>query len=153
MSKALLAACLLGVLTAGPADGRQAKHNRRLPNIEKEITTLEARRIKALTEADIAALEPIFADDLTYTHASGWTQNKSEFIETIRSGKLRYLSIEPANEQVRSYGTTVVGTGRAVVKVRLEGKEETLQLRFIEVYVKRRGRWQMVAWQSTRLTP
>lgn len=146
-----LALCLSSILAAGAAYARQAKRAPGFPGAEREITGLDARRFKAMTEGDVAALEPILADELTYTHASGWTENKAEFIETIRSLKLRYLSIQPANEKVRSYGATAVGTGRATFKVRLEGEEETIPLRFTEIYVRRRGRWQLVAWQSTRL--
>jgi Domain of unknown function (DUF4440) len=151
--KILSALLLSSVLFAGAAEGRQARRARKPPDLSEVITTLEARRFKAMTEADLVTLERILGDDLTYTHTDGRTESKAEFIETLRSGKLRYLSIEPANEKVRSYGTTAVGTGRAVIKVRSDGKETTLQIRFIDVYLRRHGRWQLVAWQSTRLTP
>ena len=141
------------VLFAGAAGARQGRHARKSSDMSEAITLLEARRFKAMIEGDLVSLNRMLGDDLTYTHASGWTQSKSELLESLRSGNLRYLSMEPANEKVRSYGTTVVGTGRAVFKVRLNGKELNVQLRFIDVYVRRQGRWQLVAWQSTRLSP
>lgn len=141
------------VLSFGVAGARQVRHSRTASSLSEVITSLEARRFKAMTEGDLAALDRMLGDDLTYTHATGWTQSKSELLESLRSGKLRYLSIEPANEKIRSYGTTAVGTGRAVFKVRADGKETDLQLRFIDVYARRHGRWQLVAWQSTRLNP
>jgi hypothetical protein len=32
-----------------------------------------------------------------------------------------------------------------------EGRDLSLELRFTDVYVQRGGRWQMVAWPSTRI--
>jgi Domain of unknown function (DUF4440) len=147
---ALMISCFL---FAGLAEARGGRREQKRSNLSATILALEARRFKAMTEADLTALDQILADDLTYTHASGWTQSKSELIEALRSGKLRYLSIEPAGEKVRAFGGGAVGTGRAVFKVRLNGKEMNVQLRFLDVYVLRRGRWQLAAWQSTRLTP
>jgi hypothetical protein len=139
------------ILAAQGAPARQPAKLSQGATVEKAITAREVQRFHAMTENDLAALTPILADDLSYTHANGWTQTKTEFLDTLRQGKLRYLSIEPASIQVHSYGTAAVVTGRAAFKVRSEGKEEGFQLRFIDVYVKRHGRWQMVAWQSTRL--
>jgi len=139
------------ILAAEGAPGRQPAKLSQGATVEKEITAMEVLRFHAMTEDDLAALTPILGNDLSYTHANGWTQTKTEFLDTLRTGKLRYLSIEPASIQVRGYGTAAVVTGRAAFRVRSEGKEDGFQIRFIDVYVKRHGRWQMVAWQSTRL--
>jgi len=53
---------------------------------------------------------------------------------------------------VRVYAATAVVTGQAAVEIKVNGQAKNLQIRFIDVYVKREGHWQMVAWQSTRLT-
>lgn len=151
MRRILSVVCFLFLGLAGSAGAQQPAKARQRVNPENEIAGVEARRFRAMTEGDLAALQGMLGDELTYTHANGWTQTKSEFIEMIRSKQLQYVAIEPANIQVRSYGTAAVATGRAELTVRSEGKEESLQVRFIDVYVRRRGRWQMVAWQSTRL--
>jgi uncharacterized protein DUF4440 len=151
VTKALFAACLVAFCAADHAAARQVRRPSRPSSIEKEISTLEARRFRAMTEGDLVALDSILADDLTYTHSNAVTQNKAEFIEALRSGKLRYLSIEVANETIRAYGTSAVGTGRANVKVNSEGKLMTMELRFTDVFAKIGGKWRLVAWQSTRL--
>jgi hypothetical protein len=149
----LCALLLSNFLFTCVAAGRQARRNGKSPALSETITVLEARRFKAMVEADLVTLDRILAGDLTYTHSNGLTQSKSEFLEALRAEKLRYLSIEPANEKVRGYGATAVGTGRAVVKVQSDGRDITIQLRFTDVYVQRHGRWQLAAWQSTRLAP
>ena len=138
------ASCLL---LAGDALGESSTNAK----TEKAIQDLEMRRFTAMVEADVATLESLLASDMTYSHSSGWTQTKSEFIGSIRSRELEYKEIKPDALQVRAYGSTAVVTGRAQVRTKSKGQENSLELRFLDVYVKRKGKWQMVAWQSARL--
>jgi ketosteroid isomerase-like protein len=135
------------VFVAGAALAASASHAK----IEKAIEDLEMRRFKAMVEADFTTLESLLAADMSYSHSSGWTQTKSEFIGSLRSRELEYKEIKPDALQVRVYGSTAVVTGRAQVKTQSKGQENTVELRFLDVYVKRKGKWQMVAWQSARL--
>jgi len=116
----------------------------------QEILAADDRRFAAMVQGDQAALDGLLADDLTYTHSSGQLETKTQFLESLRSGKLRYLSAEPADREVRLYGDVAVVTGRATVKASMDGKELLLPLRFTEVWVKRGGAWKLAAWQSTR---
>jgi hypothetical protein len=50
-------------------------------------------------------------------------------------------------------GCTAVMTGRGAFLVELDGKEMTVDLRFTNVWARRDGAWQMVAWQATRIPP
>jgi ketosteroid isomerase-like protein len=120
-------------------------------NLDSEVRNLEARRFRALTEADVPALERLLSDDLIYTHASGWRQTKTEFLASVRSGEVLYHSFASDDVHVRDYGNVVLATGHAAAKVRAKGQELNVSLLFLEAYVKQDGRWQLVAWQSTRL--
>ncbi len=117
----------------------------------EEIRQREARRFEAVVRGDVAALDEILSDDLTYTHATGVHETKAEFIAKLKSGQLKYESLTPEDMLVRVYGTTGVVTGVARVKVQVKGEPLSFQLRFTDVYVKKDNRWQMVAWQATRL--
>lgn len=116
------------------------------------VRAADAARIKATTTNDFPALEAILADDLTYTHSSGVTDTKAQFLTALKTGRSRYTSITPQDVVVRVYGLAAVVTGRAAVSVVVDGKPSDIQLRFTSVYVQRDGRWQFAAWQSTRLT-
>ena len=101
--------------------------------------------------ADYAALDRLLADDLTYTHSTAKLDTKATYLEPLVSGRTRYQSLEPSDVQVRVYGTTGVVTGILRSVALVAGKESRTDMRFTNVWVQRDGRWQMVAWQSTRL--
>jgi len=112
-----------------------------------EILELENRRIEAMTKGDTQALEEILADDLIYTHTTARLDTKASFIESIKSGRTNYKSVERKDVEVRQLGDTAVVTGHAKFHV----GDNTFEARFTDVYAKRNGAWQMVAWQSTRV--
>ncbi|MEE8056204.1 MAG: nuclear transport factor 2 family protein [Gammaproteobacteria bacterium] len=112
-----------------------------------EIIALEDRRIEAMTKGDVQALEEILADDLIYIHTTARIDTKSSFIEAISSGRSNYRSVEREDVKVRQFGDSAVVTGHAKFHV----GDNKFEARFIDVYAKRNGAWQMVAWQSTRL--
>lgn len=115
------------------------------------IEQVERRRFAAMVAQDVATLEPMLAEELRYVHSNGQLENKPQFIETIRSGRLRYLAITVQELDVRTYGDVAVLDGLLTADAQAGNQPVKLTLRFIDVYVNRDGRWQLVAWQSTRL--
>lgn len=141
MKSATVIAVLAAAITAGAvAQDRGA-----------DVRTFEARRFEAMLRVDVAAVAACLGEDLSYTHSSGETETKAQFLETLRSGRIKYEQIEPGDVDVRLYGQTAVVTGRSTMHTRRDGQPQTFQIRFVEVDVERGGRWQMVAWQATRL--
>ena len=101
-----------------------------------------------MIDDDVATLEAILADDLTYGHSSGVVDTKAAYLEALRSGKTKYLSFDRLQSAVRVYGETAVVTGTATLSLR--GQAAPFTLRYTLVYVLRDRQWRMVAWQSTR---
>ena len=118
-------------------------------SLENRILSLEAKRIEAMVKKDIATLDALLADDLTYTHSGGTTDTKASFITLIKE-RGRYQGVDYSNTQVIPFagGTTVVVRGRA--QIRLEGVAGYPVL-FLDVWALRDGAWKMVAWQATRI--
>ena len=117
------------------------------------VSRHEAQRFQAQQAADVQALDHLLAPDLSYAHSSGKVDTKASFIEGIRAGTLRYVTIAPAEDvDVRIYDNTAVVTGHLHLTVVISGQEVKLHLRYTDVWVRRSGSWQMVAWHSTRLT-
>ena len=116
------------------------------------LVTLDQRRADAQIQRDMATLDNLLGDDLTYIHASGLVQDKSEFIADLKSGKRQYKSIKYSDVNVRMLQNAAVITARNDITVTSDGKDNDLSVRITEVYAKRSGRWQLIAYQSTRLT-
>jgi len=110
----------------------------------------QAARLKATIDADIETLETYLADDLTYSHNTGWVETKSEYLATIESETLNYLSATPRNVEVRIYGDIAVLTGLADMSGLLRGEPVSLTIRFLEVSRRVGDSWQLTAWQSVR---
>ncbi|CAN5576151.1 nuclear transport factor 2 family protein [soil metagenome] len=115
------------------------------------VRDAEARRLRALVASDYEALDLLLADELTYTHTTAKVDDKAAYLEPLRSGRTRYTSLEPEGVQVRTFGSTAVVTGTIRSVALVAGKESRTHMRFTNVWVQRGGRWQMVAWQSTRM--
>jgi ketosteroid isomerase-like protein len=119
---------------------------------ESEVASVDIQRCEALTRGDVQALDHMLSKDLVYTHATGWRQTKAEFLASVRSGELRYHVFTMHTVSSHAYGNTVIVTGSASGKVLNKGQDLDVSLLFLEAYVKQEGRWQLVAWQSTRAT-
>jgi ketosteroid isomerase-like protein len=117
----------------------------------EQIQALDREWAQACVQADIAKLEQILSDDLTYTHSSGQTQNKAEFIATVREGKTRYRSIEFQQSSVHIYENSAVTNSEVRVNLTVEGKDVSVHPRFLHVWVKHDGRWQLAAHQGTKI--
>jgi Domain of unknown function (DUF4440) len=142
------AALVLGVCVASGAFAQQE----RTP-AEKEVLAVETARTAALVHSDVAALDRIMADNITYVHASGKVDTKASFLGAIRSGQLHYLAWMPVRLNVRAMGDTAVLDGEYAVRAvdrRVQEAPLDLDIFILTVYTRRDGRWQQIAWQSTR---
>ena len=116
-----------------------------------EALQAEDARYDAQIDDDFEALEQLIGKDLVYVHSSTVQDTKASFIESLRSGKVSYHSMERSNSKVRTFGNVAIITGKAVFEVTVRGKEKTLNLLFHSVWVKRESGVQFVSWQSTRI--
>ncbi len=116
-----------------------------------KIEALEHQRFEAMTTKNISFLKTVLADDLSYTHSNGLIEDKTAHLENIENGRLQYRSIQSEEMKVRLRRHTAVGTGIVNVTGVLNEKEFDIRLRYTDVYVKEKGKWRLVAWQSLKL--
>lgn len=119
--------------------------------VEREVLQADAARVKALVENDVGALEQLLGDDLTYVHSNGTLDTKASYIEALRSGRSRYLTMDMSETAVRALGDTALINARFEARVKVGDGEVNPRARVLIVYAKRDGRWQMVAWESTAI--
>ena len=115
------------------------------------IIDLDKKRMTAMAQKDVATLNTLLADDLVYTHSSARLDTKQSLIGAMESGSTVYTSVEPSDVKAQDLGDTVVLTGSCRISVTSGGRPNSFRVRFTDVYANKGGRWQMVAWQSTRL--
>ena len=117
---------------------------------KREIVALEKAWADAGPPRDVAAYERVLADDFIGQWADGSSSNKAETVESLRSSD-HYDDVTTLGElNVRFFNGTAVVNGRFSERATRGGKDLTGEYTFTDVWAKRDGRWQCVAFQSTR---
>ena len=114
------------------------------------IIDLDRKRMQAMANKDIDTLNTLLADDLIYTHSSARLDTKQSLIGNMESGSTVYTSVAPSDVKAIDCGDTVILTGSCRISVMSGGKPNSFGVRFTDVWANKGGKWQMVAWQSTR---
>ena len=141
MKRVLLIAVVAFV--SSPLALAQSKAERQILKLNKEYEEAIARR-------DASVHERLFAADYTYTPGNGNFMDRAEHMEFTKNGGLVVESLRSEDVRVRIYDNTAVVTGLWVSVDRRVSKELTeRKIRYILVYVRRDGRWQIVAEQRT----
>jgi ketosteroid isomerase-like protein len=150
----LIAVVALLVIAITPLVRGQSKaDNPRGPSgeLQEGIRRLHMQMVLAQLTNDIATLDRVWADDLTFTNPLGVIQTKAERLAEIKSGGRKLDAFDVDDIQVRVYDDTAVVTSRAILKGQRQGQDISGQYRGIDVYVKKEGQWQVVAAQATRI--
>lgn len=119
----------------------------------KEITDCMSSWKQAMIGRDQAIFEKLYGADLVYTHSNAKQENKAEAIDAVLNGKIRFESIDIADNSVRGYGDTAVSKCKITMNLDAEGNKSTVMLDVLHVWVKNSGQWQLVARQAVRLNP
>jgi hypothetical protein len=128
---------------------------------EREVRELETRLSRAVVGGDRAFFERVLGADFTHTSHTGKFKTRAEWMAEDKvdsrqgkpqAGKTSYEAFDVDDLAVRIYGETAVVTGRSTPKGRTaKGEPIRGQYRFLRVWVKRGGRWQVAAFQGTRI--
>jgi len=118
-----------------------------------EVIKLEDARYAAQMANDFAAMEKLIADDLVYIHSSSVVDSKQSYIESMRSGMVKYKVMRRSDVKVRTFGCIATITGLGNFDVQLNDKDLSIELRFHSIWAKRDGKLQFVSWQATRIPP
>lgn len=112
----------------------------------------EDARFAAMVAADAGAMESWFAEDLRYVHATGLVEDRGQLIDSIASGRVRYVAVTPAEREVVGVaaGAALV-RGRGRFQVAANGVPLDMQIRYLAVYGLQDGRWRLRSWQSLRV--
>jgi ketosteroid isomerase-like protein len=122
------------------------------PNAAKEVLAASDALKQAMMKKDAAGLQKLLHEDLTYSHSNGRTQTKAEVVQAT-AGKTTIEAIDFSEVTVRVYGTTALIKANVDIRNSTDGKATTSHLNVLFVWLKGPGGWQLVARQSTQLSP
>ena len=120
-------------------------------NVEQSLKALTEQARQAALKGDVTAVDKLLADDFIGINPVGETNTKADVLELFKSGKLKYDAFEISDMKVRVYGETALVNASANVKGHLGDIDISGQFRAVRVWVKRKGQWQTVSFQSTRV--
>jgi ketosteroid isomerase-like protein len=115
----------------------------------KAIENLEERRRKAMLAADLATLDDMFAEDLSYTHSNAVMERKSLYLERLGAKHYDYRELNFLDQDIRMVGEAALVTGRMTGEVLIAGQLRKLNSLTTVVWIRIAGRWQMLTFQST----
>lgn len=127
----------LGLL-AGPA----------LAGSVEEIHEVEDRRYDAMIRSDGDALANTLADEFFYHQPNGKTNDKPGYVKQMQTGTVKIFSAERYDVKVNVYGDVATAMGGTRLDLEIGGERRKADLRYLNVWVKRDGRWQLAKRQS-----
>ena len=139
MRKFLFSALLIAVLAASVT--AQTK-------TEAQLIQMEHDWAKALTQRDVATLDRFIADDWTNVNPAGKVITKAGLIQSVKSAEKPLEAANLTEVKAKVFGESAQVTGIAVEKKFGEGEE---RFRFMDLFVKRSGKWVAVYTQTTKI--
>lgn len=98
-----------------------------------------------------AALMALTAPELSYGHSSGSIENQAAFVEALVSGTSDFVSIDLSNQTVAVVDNTAMVRHTLMAQTSSKGVPGTTKLSVLQVWVKQKGNWIMLARQATKL--
>jgi ketosteroid isomerase-like protein len=122
-------------------------------NDESSALPAERQFFASLIRSDVQTLDSILAEDfLLIDVMTGSEITKSALLAVLGSGQLKFETIDPFEQRIRTYGETAVVTGRTQMSGRFQENPFTASSRYTHIYVKAEPQWRMVSAQGTQIT-
>ncbi len=121
-----------------------------------ELTKLLHDFLAGAGRNDAAVHERFWAEDLIYTSAKGLRKGKADIMRDVRSETPPEAGDETTvytaeDVRIQQYGDTAIVAFRLVAATDKAGTEEVLDYLNTGTFLKRAGKWQVVAWQATAM--
>ena len=144
------------IATASPA-----KEKYDAAAIEAEILKLEREWADANKSHNAEAVKRLVADDAVIVYPDGSTASKADEVRTIESGAITADAFDMIDPKVTVIdadsafitGRGVIKNGKNIVPGQKKPIDISGEYRFLDVYAKRDGKWQVVASQATKILP
>ena len=116
--------------------------------VEGQIRQLEEQRYAAMLAGDVAALDKLLDDALTYTHSSGVVDTKAGYIGGVRDKVWEYKNIARENERIVIRGGCGLVFCRLKIDLNVRGAPKKVDSNALAVWVEDGGQTRLVAVHS-----
>ncbi len=140
------AVSLLMLACLGPVYGQEKKAAG--PSTSEAVKQLERDWSSAEKSGDTDKLDQILADDWAGLGPGDAKTTKKEFLADIKSGATKVESVEFGPMNVKVIGAVAVVQGSDTEKSSAKGKDTSGKWVWMDVFVKRDGKWQAVRSQT-----
>ena len=129
--------------------------------IEAEVIRIEREWYNATKTHNADAAKGFLADNAVIVYPDGTSATKADEIRSIESGAMSSDSYEMVESKVTVINAdSAFITGRSVIKngkYNVPGQKKPIDIsgeyRFLDVYARRDGKWQVVASQAVKIEP
>jgi ketosteroid isomerase-like protein len=132
------------------AQGQMAKVKNNNKAVQ-EIIDFRNRYIEAEENKDIAYLDKIFADDFFALNPQGQLLDKPHMLENMKRTDRIFKVLNPRETQVHFYGNVAILSEHVTVDGEDKGRHFGGEFRFVRIFAKHRGNWQVVLAQGAPL--
>jgi len=119
---------------------------------QQQLIDTEAGWSKAMVQKDAAAIGDIVGDDWMGQNDSGKTENKTDFLNDVKSGTIAVTSMSNHDVHVRVMRNIAIVQGMDDEKSSYKGKDGSGTYSWMDVFEKRGGKWVAIASQVTKVS-
>jgi len=146
LASVLIGFSVLGILAVPAASAEECGG----PVSADEALAAEDARYAAQTGDDFDALQKLIGNDLIYIHSSAVVDTKASYIESQKSGAVKYRVMRRSDTRVRTYGCVAIITGLGNYDVTVKGQDLAVEIRFHSIWAKRDQGLEFISWEATR---
>jgi len=148
---------VLAMEAAGPA---QTTASSTAAPAANELTQLLREFLAGAASNDRALFDRFFADDAIYTRSAGVTISKADIMKSLSAPatgsqeaataaqRAQFSSYDGDDVTIHQYGDTAIVNFRLIAKPAGGGAPN--YFRNTGTFLRRNGKWQVIAWQSTK---
>jgi len=148
MMKKLLTAVLLFSASVGLALAQTPAPKAQSPSVSETVKQLEHDWVAAMKAGDTDKLGQILADDWVALGYGAPRQTKEPYLADVKSGASKLESFEFGPMDVMVLGSVAIVQGSDTEKSTANGKDSSGKYAWMDVFVKRDGKWVAVRSQS-----
>ena len=122
------------------------------PSVSATLKQIEHDWVDATKAADADKLAQILGDDwMALGYAGAARQTKQGYLAVLKSGGVKLESFEFGPMDVKVMGNVAVVLGSDTEKNTINGKDSSGKYQWLDVFVKRDGKWVAVRSQSAKV--